>query len=143
MRLCRDTCPRQVRRQVCYLTILSTVFLLVKRACFMTVIDRRAEYWAAVGSLVLLWAASSLYRVPRESTERLLFLPTTPRILNGAAPSKSQTKNSAAPTAPAPPHLNANSTPSTSRSLDHIFNSEAEALAALSQSTEHRTLQRQ
>ena len=104
-------------------------------------------YWlsgaAAVGSLALLWAASSLYRAPQQSTEPL-GVPTTPRVLKGAAPAKSQTKKYFSPSAASSlPRPDAHSLPKTSPPLDHIFNSEAEALAALSQNAEHRTLQRQ
>ena len=76
-------------------------------------------YWlagaAAVGSLALLWAASSLYRAPQLSTERLLVLPTNPRILNAAVPPNSQTKkNFAPPAASVPPRPNNQSITKTS-----------------------------
>lgn len=103
-------------------------------------------YWlagaAAVGSLALLWAASSLYRAPQQSTEPL-GLPT-PRVLSGTASAQSQTKKNFSPPAASPlPHPDGHSIPNTSPPFDHIFNSEAEALAALSRSAEHRTSQRQ
>ena len=104
-------------------------------------------YWlagaAAVGSLALLWAASSLYRAPQQPPEPL-GLPTTPRVLNSAAPAKSQTKkNFSPPAASSLPRPDAHSISKTSPSLDHIFNSEAEAQAALSRRAENRTSQRQ
>ena len=105
-------------------------------------------YWlagaAAVGSLALLWAASSLYRAPQDSAAQTLSQPNKPRALTGAVPTKPQTKkNVASPSSTPSPPSAATPIPSTSPSLDHIFNSEAEALAALSQSAEHRTSQRQ
>lgn len=104
-------------------------------------------YWlagaAAVGSLALLWAASSLYRAPQDSAAQALSLPNKARALSGAVPAKPQTKKNVASPSSTPPPPSAATIPSMSPSLDHIFNSEAEALAALSQSAEHRTLQRQ
>ena len=114
----------------------------------LTPVPVTRSYWlagaAAVGSLALLWAASSLYRAPQDSAAQTLSQPNKPRALTGAVPTKPQTKkNVASPSSTPPPPSAATTIPSRSRSLDHIFNSEAEALAALSQSTEHRTSQRQ
>ena len=103
-------------------------------------------YWlagaAALGSLALLWAASLLYRAPQHSADRPN-PPDAPRVLSGTVPSKFPTqKNVTPPPSPAPSSPGVNTTPSTPPSLDHIFNSEAEALAALSQRGDGRTLQR-